>query len=222
MKIPILLKVLQISKTSNPQFPTSRKGDEGFSLLEMMMIVLIIGILTSIAVPGWLAFINNQRLRASLGRVSAVMQLAQSNAKRDKIAWQASFRQKDGFVQVALHRADVTDADLAKFTEAPINTASENTWIKLEQSIELSQATPNPTTFEKVTVGSIDVYKAIFNRQGCLVQDKTFECTDNPPGFTIPKQVTLNIKDQNPATQKCVIVETVLGAMRTDEGAACK
>jgi len=214
---PILLKLLHNSAAkARPKFnkTASRKGDGGFTLLEVLVTVLVLGILSSIAAPGWLGFITNQRLRASIGRVSGVMQLAQSNAKRDKIAWQASFREKDG-VQVALHRADVTDLDVSKFKEVPIDNVSENTWIKLEQSIVLDTA--NTKSFVPVD----GVYKAIFNRQGCLVQNKDFECTDNPSGFT-PKQVTLNINKDKPSSKKCVIVATVLGAMRTDEGAGCQ
>ncbi|MEG4577840.1 prepilin-type N-terminal cleavage/methylation domain-containing protein [Microcoleus sp. N3A4] len=217
MKTPILLKVLQISATKvNPNYKNTRstKGDKGFTLLEVLVIALIVGILSSIAAPGWLAFINNQRLRTSIGRVSAVMQLAQSNAKRDKVSWQASFKQQGDFVEVALHRADVTD--FSKFTEAPINTASENTWIKLEQSIVLD-TTNNTKPFEQVS----GVYKAIFNRQGCLVKEQNFECTDNPSDFT-PKQVTLNIKDAQSSAKKCVIVETILGAMRSADGNDCQ
>jgi len=215
---PILLKLLHNSAAkARPKFnkTASRKGDGGFTLLEVLVTVLVLGILSSIAAPGWLGFITNQRLRASIGRVSGVMQLAQSNAKRDKIAWQASFREKDG-VQVALHRADVTDLDVSKFKEVPIDNVSENTWIKLEQSIVL-----DTVSFENVEVNGSKVYKAIFNRQGCLVKNKDLECTDNPSGFTTPKQVTLKIKDK-PSSKKCVIVATVLGAMRTDEGVGCQ
>ncbi|MEG4252618.1 GspH/FimT family pseudopilin [Microcoleus sp. Pol10D4] len=87
MKTPILLKVLPISATKvNPNFKktASRKGDQGFTLLEVLVIALIIGILSSIAAPSWLAFINRQRVRTVNDRVFQSLRLAQSEAKRTK------------------------------------------------------------------------------------------------------------------------------------------
>ncbi len=87
MKTPILLKVLQISATkANPNFKktASRKGEGGFTLLEVLVIALIIGIFSSIAAPSWLAFINRQRVRTVNDRVFQSLRLAQSEAKRTK------------------------------------------------------------------------------------------------------------------------------------------
>ncbi|MEG4407148.1 GspH/FimT family pseudopilin [Microcoleus sp. MON2_D5] len=84
---PILLKILQNSATkAHPKFnkSASRKGDGGFTLLEVLVIALIIGILSSIAAPSWLAFINRQRVRTVNDRVFQSLRLAQSEAKRTK------------------------------------------------------------------------------------------------------------------------------------------
>ncbi|MEG4968335.1 prepilin-type N-terminal cleavage/methylation domain-containing protein [Microcoleus sp. B5-C4] len=87
MKNPILLKVLQISATkANPNFKktASRKGDGGFTLLEVLVIALIIGIFSSIAAPSWEVFINRQRVRTVNDRVLQTLRTAQSEAKRTK------------------------------------------------------------------------------------------------------------------------------------------
>ncbi|MCC3594648.1 MAG: prepilin-type N-terminal cleavage/methylation domain-containing protein [Microcoleus sp. PH2017_29_MFU_D_A] len=87
MKTAILLKLLQsCDNTATPNFPKtrSRKGDNGFTILELLVVVIMLGILASIAAPGWLGFINRQRVRTVNDRVFQSLRLAQSEAKRTK------------------------------------------------------------------------------------------------------------------------------------------
>jgi len=84
---PILLKILHNSAAKpSPNFnkTASRKGDGGFTILELIVIVLMLGILSAIAAPSWLAFINRQRVRTVNDRVFQSLRLAQSEAKRTK------------------------------------------------------------------------------------------------------------------------------------------
>jgi type II secretory pathway pseudopilin PulG len=87
MKTPILLKVLQSSATkanTNYKKTASRKSEGGFTIIELLVIVLVLGILAAIAAPSWLAFINRQRVRTVNDRVFQSLRLAQSEAKRSK------------------------------------------------------------------------------------------------------------------------------------------
>ena len=94
MKTAILLKLLQSCDTkATPNFPKtrSRKGDNGYTLLELIVVVILLGVLASIAAPGWLGFINRQRVRTVNDRVFQSLRLAQSEAKRTKSAVTITF-----------------------------------------------------------------------------------------------------------------------------------
>src|SRR6476620_5645927 len=87
MKTSLLLNILQIFATKanlNYNKTASRKSDGGFTLLEVLVTVLVLGILSSIAAPSWLAFINRQRVRTVNDRVLQSLRTAQSEAKRTK------------------------------------------------------------------------------------------------------------------------------------------
>jgi len=117
---------------------------EGFSLLELIVVVFIIGILSAIAAPGWLNFVNRQRLNTAQYEVYQAMQEAKSNAKLKKVDWQASFREQDQLVQWAVHPETVTPA-----------TAN---WQSFDPNIRLD----DETTLQS----SNGVYKVEFNFKG--------------------------------------------------------
>jgi len=55
--------------------------NSGFTLIETLMVIIMMGILAAIATPSWLGFIQQQRLNAAADRVYQSLKDAQSEAK---------------------------------------------------------------------------------------------------------------------------------------------
>ncbi|HEY9864123.1 MAG TPA: prepilin-type N-terminal cleavage/methylation domain-containing protein [Candidatus Obscuribacterales bacterium] len=101
-------------------------SDSGFTLIEQLIIILIIGVLSAIAAPSWLGFINNQRLNTSIDRIYWAMQTTRAEAKLNKETRQISFRDQNNTVQWAIHRPD--------------ETPTENQWTILDQGVQIDEA----------------------------------------------------------------------------------
>ncbi|MEG4321430.1 MULTISPECIES: transcriptional regulator [unclassified Microcoleus] len=175
----------------------------GFTMVETLIIILIIGIFCAIATPSWLMFINNHRLKVSLDRAYWAMELARSNAKRDKISWQASFKEVGENVQVAVHPADITPAELP---------ASQ--WKNLEPQIKIDT---NETTVLEVNENNAQtengkIRRVMFNYRGCPVSRNDHDCTLT----SIRAKGTLTLSHPNlNKSERCVIISTLLGHKRT-------
>jgi type II secretory pathway pseudopilin PulG len=116
----------------------------GFTLIEILIIILILGIFSAIAAPSWLAFINNQNLRTSQDRIYWAIRIAQSNAKRDKISWQASFREQTQRVQWSVHPANIPPAQIQEIISDQLALLK---WHSLPQKIIIDTSN---TTLDKV------------------------------------------------------------------------
>lgn len=173
---------------------SNRSSANGFTLIELLVIVVALGILSAIVAPSWMAFVNTRRLNTGQDQIYRVIREAQSNAKRDKVTWQASFREimvnGNPVVQWAVHRAGTTPT-----------TAS---WQNLEPNVRLHSESNLPL--------SSGVRRAMFNYQGCPVSQAGHECTQT--ALTVQGRLTLSIQNGGKA-KRCVIVSTLLGALRT-------
>lgn len=211
-----------IKKSDRPSTNSHHQQNQGFTIAEVMVVVLIIGILAGVAAPGWLAFTNRYRLRSSTDRIYQTMRKAQSNATRDKTAWQANFQETtndDGqiVIRYALHQAAIAPNDLP-----------ESTWDYLEPGIEIDDNEKNdkdkyettllivnPETNRVTTSRDNPMYRALFNYQGCPVGYKPSDmCTQT--SRRAKGQITLKHQTLDLPT-RCVIISTVLGAMRRGE-----
>jgi prepilin-type N-terminal cleavage/methylation domain-containing protein len=194
MKTHILLKVLQNSATkANPNYKnnSSRKGDAGYTILELLVVVIMLGILASIAAPGWLGFINRQRVRTVNDRVFQSFRTAQSEAKRNKRDVTITFDKTGDPPKVTFNPPLATGG-----SEQKLDAGGE---IK-PGTIALTFNRPDPTDSKKSSL--------VFDYQGNLTT-----------GTTTPFIVV--VAPVGGGGKQCAIVETLIGGMRTAEGNDC-
>jgi prepilin-type N-terminal cleavage/methylation domain-containing protein len=175
-------------------------SNSGFTLVETLIVVVTLGILAAIAAPSWLTFVNTRRLNVAQDEVYRAMRQAQSQAKKQKLTWQVSFRQQNNIVQWAVHQAKTE-----QFIPETV-ISNDKLWNNLDSNIRID----SETTLRKQSVSG--AWRVIYNYQGCPVYNVGDECINT--SLQALGQITLYIPNSG-KTRRCVYVSTILGAMRT-------
>lgn len=169
----------------------------GFTLLEVMITVILVGILFAIAAPSWVAFINQQRVGAARNEVAQVIRSAQSQAQQTKVNRAIVFDNNDGQPRYAVVAAP-SDA---------VNTAQITNW----QSI--GNGTIQPGTIRLWGNQGTDLTRPtalVFDGYGAVVT----RVSPVPYEITIGSAIGVD-------PRRCISVATILGALSENSNAGC-
>ncbi len=185
----IFLRQAYESKGIDSYLRINNRSSNGFTLLEVLVSIIIIGILAAITVPSWLGFVNTVRLNTAQQEVYLAMRQAQSQAIKNKLTWQVSFREQNGVVQWAVHQPD-PDPDVF----IPYTISANNAfWHNLAPNVRLDAETN-------------------------LQQSNGFRRLQfNYRGQAPLKHIALSSRNGGKA-RRCIYISTILGAMRTAKG----
>ena len=167
----------------------------GFTMIEIIVIVLLIGVMSAIAIPSWLQFITRQRLNQAQDRGVLVLRDAQAKAKQSHSTWQACLRDNG------------TRVDSAVTTDCSVSA----NWQPLISSND-SQLLTITTTNLALSPGG---YYAIQYQADGTVDQSVNPISSPPP------ELIFAIRNQSAGSKTCISVQTLLGAIHTDKDTGC-
>jgi type II secretory pathway pseudopilin PulG len=174
--------------------PVTTHRNHGFSIAEIFVIATIIAAVSAIAIPNWLGFLRNQRMRTAQSDAVSAIRLAQAGARREKLPWTIAFRTNSNRVQWTANRATIPTANW-QWSDLTGDSANQ---------IQISSSATNFTSVS-------GMYQFTFEFNGRV-----------SPGATVPARITFQPREGNlTADQRCVRIITLLGAIRLDNGSVC-
>ena len=189
------LNWIRISKHKNDH-------NAGFSLIELLVVILMVGVLAAIAAPSWQTFTTRQRIKSVNTQILQAIKTTQAEAKRNQSDYVLGFDpDKYDPPKYSIYKKDTPDAE-KQWQSLSLDGAIKENMLEI-----YSQA--NGTVQNKITFDNLGTVK-----DPTLNQTTTPVATD---GFS----VVVYPKD-SPKSRNCIIVQTILGATRTAEGTDLK
>jgi len=182
--------------------PLSRHPNAGFTLIEMLVIVVLITIIAAIAAPSWLQFLTRQRLNIAQSEAITAMREAQAKAKQQKRTWEVCFRDDGTKVLWSVHPVPANSC----------TSVSIGAWNSLTGE-DADKITINTATSS--FPGSPPGYYSVqFQEKGWVKASQT----DNSQDIG---KITFTPRNQPTGSKRCVMVSTLLGALRVGTNNEC-
>ncbi len=211
------------------------QNDAGFSLIEIVAVVLMIGILAAIALPSFTAFVNRQKLDKANDFVLAALTQAQTTAKKKKLSYSVSFAtNSNNVLEVAVYPTAYSSSTIPG---DPNTSPPQSYWQSLGGDLQISPGSvilgtniTNPNTAGTST-SYANTYDPI-NQSQTITYDYMGTITNanfgtiatsatEPPGLEIVVALPAGNSTTPSSVKRCVIVKSLLGAQITAKDAQC-
>jgi prepilin-type N-terminal cleavage/methylation domain-containing protein len=169
----------------------------GFTIIEVLVVMIMVGILSAIAAPSWLGFVSNQRINTSQSKIFQAIKVAQSDAKVRK-------SDNDGKrVRITFRTGQTENA--YKLDNVRANGGEQS----LEQGIVFSSITPATIKTDPTPVTGGRYIE--FDSRGFLFD----------PNNDLTYPICINLSVSNSPRIRWIAIKTLLGAVVTGSEGTC-
>ncbi len=170
---------------------------DGFTMIELLVVILMVGVIAAIAAPSWQSFLDRQRMNAARSDLMGVLKSAQDEAQARQQSKQVTF--------------------VPATASTPLSVAVRNSFLAASTT-SFASSPSTMTILGNGTVGTKFTFVAstpiVFNSKGqvnvatpYVIKIRNTQAPTPPAG-------------QSP-TQSCVIVTTLLGGLKPANDNLC-
>jgi type II secretory pathway pseudopilin PulG len=173
----------------------SKRQNSGFTLLELMVIIVMVGILGAVAAPSWLSFLSQQRIRTVESDLIQTIKQTQQDAiqRRRSVVFEVK---EDEDLPTVNNGIDIT-----------LGSGS---------NIRPGMVTLNAFSVNDDDSKNDDDVSLAFDHQGRPIE---LDADGDPIPQVLPFVITVSGENSN--TQQCAIIANLIGSIKTAEGADC-